>query len=131
MNRKCSQGDASRYRSEIGYILGGTGGVSQGQRVQQAGFLPYLRPNTGGPSGSSRLLLVKPGQVSDEMVEGFGRQAQPRRAEVIAQPISEIVVCERLFRSEGLYPQALNTSEVIAVIGEHGQAMPERCCPDK
>ena len=42
------------------------------------------------------------------------------------QPISEIVVCERLFRSEGLYPQARNTPEVIAVIGEHGQAVPER-----
>ena len=47
------------------------------------------------------------------------------------QPISEIVVCERLFRSEGLYPQARNTPEVIAVIGEHGQAVPERRCPDK
>ena len=64
-------------------------------------------------------------------VESLLGSEEPLRTDVMAQPISEIVVCERLFRSEGLYPQALNTSEVIAIIGEHGQAMPERCCPDK
>ena len=60
-----------------------------------------------------------------------GRDGHFGVAAVAPQPISEIVVCERLFRSEGLYPQARNTPEVIAVIGEHGQAVPERRCPDK
>ena len=91
----------------------------------------HVLPKAGGPTGLAGLLLVKPGQTGDEVVESFGRESHARRVEVIAKPTSEIVVCERLFRSEGLYPQARNTSEVIAIIGEHGQAIPERCCPDK
>ena len=63
---------------------------------------PHVLPKPGGPIGTPRLLLIKPGQACGKGVDGCGRQAQARRAEVRAQPVkafSSGLTFLRFFRS--------------------------------
>ena len=48
---------------------------------------PHVLPKPGGPIGTPRLLLIKPGQACGKGVNGFGRQAQACWADMIAQPV--------------------------------------------
>ena len=59
-------------------------------------------PKSGDAVWRPRLLLIKPGQACGKVVNGSGRQVQPRRADMVAQPVkafSSGLTFLRFFRS--------------------------------